>query len=100
MFDSIYMEMKCPYCGKISEIESQTKDLECELENWRKGDFIETKQYNYLICRADCHSDECMKYMLKLQGYRSGFGRGFDTKIYIDEEGIINGRYDIIPDID
>lgn len=95
MFDSIYLDMKCPYCGLKSEMEAQTKELESELNIWRKGDYIGTDKYDHLVCIADCQSDECMEFMLKKQGYRSGFGRGFDTKIILDK-GVVNGEYEIV----
>jgi hypothetical protein len=95
MFDSIYLNIKCPYCGKESEMEAQTKELESELQVWKKGDSIGTDKYNYLVCIADCHSDECMEHELKRVGYRSGFGRGFDVKIFIDK-GIVTGDYEIV----
>ena len=94
MFDSIYLKIKCPYCGEESEIEAQTKELEQELNVWRKGDFIGTDEYNHLECIADCHSDECMSFELKKHGYRSGFGRGFNVKVFLDK-GVVNGNYEI-----
>jgi hypothetical protein len=96
MFDSIYLEMKCPFCGKISEMEIQTKELDCDLNVWKVGDYIGTDKYNYIDeCSAQCRSDECMDFMLKKQGYRSGFGRSFDVKIFLNE-GFVTGAYEII----
>jgi hypothetical protein len=72
MFDSIYLNMKCPYCGKDSEMEAQTKELEQELKVWRKGDHIGTDDYNSLGCTASCHSDECVDFIIKKRGTKVG----------------------------
>ena len=45
VFDSIFINIKCPYCGKTSRIECQTKDTNdflC-LMIWNKGDYISDK---------------------------------------------------------
>lgn len=95
MFDSVYLEMECPYCKKISEIESQTKQLDCELNIYRKGDSIGTDKHNHLYCYSDCKSNECMEHELNAWGYRSGFGRLFETRVFIDK-GVVSGDYEII----
>jgi len=41
MFDSIMIDIKCPSCGNEGEKEAQTKELECNLEVWKKGDFCD-----------------------------------------------------------
>jgi hypothetical protein len=94
MFDSIYLEMECPYCKKISEMEAQTKQLECELNIYRKGDSLKDCKLDMLFCYADCKSDECMDHELRDMGYRSGFGRAFDVTVFIDN-GVVNGNYEI-----
>ena len=94
MFDSVKIEMKCPYCGEVSEIEAQTKELECDLEVWKKGDFI-TYKLNYLECLADCVQPKCREYVTKKDGYYGGFGRMFDVKILLDK-GKVSGDYEIL----
>ena len=47
MFDSIYMNVKCPYCGISCEREIQTKDLDSVLLTLRPGDSID-KDYQDL----------------------------------------------------
>ena len=94
MFDSIVLKMKCPYCGMTSEMEAQTKELNSDLDIWKKGDYIGTKKYIYLDCIADCHSNKCVNHENKRLGYVSGFGRMFDVKIFLDK-GIVNGKYEI-----
>lgn len=94
MFDSVKIKMKCPYCGEVSKIEGQTKELECELNIWNVGDFV-TNKLNHLECLADCHSDKCMQRELERIGYRSGFGRMFVVKIFL-KDGKVSGDYEII----
>ena len=94
MYDSIYLEIKCPYCGETSEVECQTKELGCTLHKFSKGDSIGTNQYNYLECISDCHSKQCTDNEEKRIGYRSGFGTTFDVKVKISN-GIITGDYEI-----
>ena len=60
MFDSIIIDIKCPYCGDESEKKAQTKDLDCNLEIWRNGDFV-TDKYNSLDCITGC---KCGKYFM------------------------------------
>lgn len=78
MFDSIKIKMKCPYCREISEIEAQTKDLECDLEVWKVGDFV-TNKLNYLECLSDC--PQCKEF--------------FDIKIFL-KGGKVSGDYEIL----
>lgn len=95
MFDSAWIDIKCPYCGQTSKIECQTKELDCTLERWEQGDFVGDKSVSHLECVADCHSDQCMAWQTKADGYRSGFGRMFEVIVILDE-GVITGEYDII----
>ena len=94
MFDSVWIDIKCPYCENTSLIECQTKAVECMLEVWHKGDNIGTNQFNYLDCHADCHDKECVKWQDKEIGYRSGFGRGFYVRIML-LNGVVTGDYEI-----
>ena len=95
MFDSIHIDIKCPYCGNTSLIECQTKATECILEVWHKGDNIGTDQFKYLDCAADCLSEECVKWQDKKIGYHSGFGRIFDVRVMLSD-GVVTGEYEII----
>lgn len=90
-FDSINIEMVCPYCGKESLMEAQTKELECILKVWKLDDFV-SKKYNYLDCHATCKSDECMEYMKEKHSNIIGFGRGFTVKVYL-KHGCVSGKY-------
>jgi phage FluMu protein Com len=51
MFDTIYLDIKCPHCKNLNEIELQTKDGYQELSVWRKGDNIR----NHFISDADAY---------------------------------------------
>lgn len=95
MYDSVWLDIKCPHCGNESEIECQTKQLECNLDVWRKGDFV-TNEFNYLTCLADCLSRECTDWQNKDSGYVSGFGRMFYVKIFL-LNGNVSGIYEVIP---
>lgn len=97
MFDSVRINIKCPYCQKESEIECQTKELDCVMHSWKKGDYVGTKKHNYLTCIADCHSKECVDWRYEEIGYRSGFGRMFYVKVKLDN-GIVTGEYEICPE--
>jgi len=85
MFDSICIDIKCPKCGKTSEMECQTKETECMLRTWRKGDNIGTTKFNYLDCLTSC--DKCSK-----KG-----GNYFYLNVHI-VNGIVTGTYMICDD--
>jgi hypothetical protein len=94
MYDSIKIKLKCPYCGEVSEMEAQTKDLECYLNTYKVGDTISDK-FNYVDCITDCTSEKCMDEVRKRRGYVSGFGKVFRLRIFI-ESGRITERYEIV----
>lgn len=79
MYDSIYLTLKCPICESEGEFECQTKDLDCELNVFRKGDDVGTDKHNYVDCISECGST----------------GRFFYLRAGI-EKGIITGNYEII----
>jgi sarcosine oxidase delta subunit len=98
MYDSIYLQIKCPFCGQTSEMECQTKELDCELKRFRKGDNIDTNGIEELDCIVDCHSRECMAYQDRQDGYSSGFGRLF--YVIVDAPlGLITGKYKYAKDV-
>ena len=99
MFDSIKIDARCPYCGKTSEIEFQTKELDCTLEVWSKGDYVGTDKLNRLDCIADCHSEECVDYADRKTGYKSGFGRMFEADIIL-ADGRVTGEFVVTDLID
>lgn len=95
MFDSIYINVVCPYCGEESEMECQTKELDCNLEVFRKGGHIRTDKYNSLDCVADCMSKQCIEEQIKKVGYKSGFGMIFNITVIVNN-GVITGEYKIL----
>lgn len=94
MYDSVKIKIKCPYCGEESEIEAQTKELDCTLEVWKVGDFVSDK-FNYLDCVADCLQPECKK--ASMLGYHSRIGRFFNVRIFL-KKGKVSGKYKITKD--
>lgn len=98
MYDSFYLPITCPFCGYVSEMDVQTKELDCSLKTFHIGDHVSDK-YNYLDCIADCLSPECVEYTDQQRGYHSGFGRLFYVRVYI-EDGKLNGKYKILKDED
>jgi wobble nucleotide-excising tRNase len=87
MFDSIMLNVKCPYCGEEEVRECQTKDLDCYLDVYTLGDKVKTLD-KWLECITDCESEAC-----KLPGSR--LGNFFNLKIRVKECKITN-KYKII----
>ena len=57
MFDSAYIKVKCPTCGREEITECQTKNTDCVLEVWHEGDFVSydlTKIYCIASCDNGC----------------------------------------------
>lgn len=94
MFDSIFLKVKCPFCGQTSEMEAQTKELECELRRYKVGGNIETPGTEHLECITECLSDECRDRAERRQGYRGG-GSFFDIDIETPL-GLITGKYKLV----
>lgn len=94
MFDSVYINVKCPFCGEESEKECQTKDTDCSLDVWRKGEYIGTKKYNDLDCLAGCESETCKAWVVKEFGYWGGFGRPIYLRVFL-KDGVVTGEYQI-----
>ena len=99
MFDTIYLEVKCPECGEESMVECQTKDLECELNEYFKGDFVASKKLlteitetRKLYCTAECRSLECVRTIKMFNGFEIKRGRFFNIYIIL-RGGSITGEY-------
>ena len=55
MYDTILIDGKCPCCGEtISSF--QTKDLECNLDVFEKGDSIHITNIDSLNSLVECRS--------------------------------------------
>lgn len=94
MYDSIYLQVKCPFCGQASEMECQTKELDCTLKVWHKGDNIESPGVNSLGCCSGCRSAECVAHEERMDGYKTGAGRYFELVVETPF-GLITGKYRI-----
>lgn len=99
MFDTIYIEVKCPKCGEESIMECQTKDLECEMNEYFRGDFVLSKKLltemtetKKIYCTAECKSIECSKTTKTLNGYEIGRGGYFNIFVIL-RGGSITGEY-------
>lgn len=93
-YDIVFLETECPYCGLRSEIEFQTKNLDCNFKVYRVGDKVEGVEQ--LDATGSCCSPQCQEKADKLwiiwQGTPSGFGAGFDVNIELDENSVITGK--------
>jgi hypothetical protein len=95
MFDSIFIKVKCPYCGEEKLRECQTKELDCELKRWDKGDNTDHPEESSVIAFVTCGSFICRTpYRLfgKTQLYNS---KGFEIEIETPL-GLITGKYKYI----
>ena len=98
LFDSVIINYSCPYCHEISEIEFQTKDVDCEMKVYRPGDFINHEK-DFINVIGDCHSEKCQdiadKFSCSFQKSSSGFGALFNAKIRIVNKIITSTVFDI-----
>ena len=99
MFDSIYVDIKCPFCGEESSMECQTKDLDCVCKNYQKGDTI-PEDVKHLDTRVQCLSSKCYFVPKKTEMTLSEFSAGikrtlFDVRLFI-ENRTITGKYEIL----
>lgn len=102
LYDSIYLDVTCPGCGEESAMECQTKALSCEMNEYRKGDFVlggkvltEMTETSKIHCIAECGSEKC-------NGKFKGLGGLEDSKktfIYLHvvlRGGSVTGEYIIL----
>lgn len=94
MYDSIYLDLRCPNCGQISNMECQTKDSFCTLHVYKVGDIIPVEygeSFEYLNASASCRQKICLDWEKnRYQGRIIGFGFGFRIKIFLDKGRITN----------
>ena len=98
MFDSIKMDIKCPFCGKITKnMEIQTKDLDCCLEVFRVGELVPKEYSNLksLSCIGDCTSDSCKREIVFPNGMKTIRGSYFNLELEVSS-GIITDRYKFV----
>lgn len=94
MFDSVYLNVKCPYCGLKKEFECQTKDLDRTLLHLYKGDKI-SKEFNdlkYLNCVATCNSSACDMNRKFKYGHNIPYSRLFELNLQLKNRKI-TGKY-------
>lgn len=92
MYDTMYLNVKCPYCGRVSEMDVQTKDLECDLNDYRVGDYVSDK-YNYVDGVTNCPYNDCKANILSKK--ICNLPQYFYIKIFL-ENGKLTDRYELI----
>lgn len=97
-FDTIFLDVKCPYCDNISKIDLQTKDLFNNFNYWNKGDFIGKRITKKVLCIGDCWSEKCSSYYKHDYENADIHCRFFDIEVFI-RRGIITGEYKILQNI-
>ena len=94
LFDRVYLNVKCPYCGEKSEMEFQTKDFKEHMDSFRKGDYV-SKKFNYLNAVATCHSKKCRAVAEKVGMLRYGdpsiHSTLFEAKVEL-KDGKVTGK--------
>lgn len=98
MFDSIYMKVKCPFCGIEKVRECQTKDLDNNLERWNVGDNTGHPEEDKLDCIVGCE-DGCGRKMrsewLLPNGQRREYISGRHFYIFVKTPlGLVTGEYE------
>lgn len=91
MYDSIYMNVKCPYCNIEEEQECQTKELDCTLSQFKVGDFVGWDIPNKIEACLICRSQKCKHHQKDIR-YNGG-GRFFEILIEI-RNGKITNNYE------
>jgi hypothetical protein len=91
MFDSIFLKIKCPFCGQVTERECQTKELACELKRLHIGDNIEEPGIDSLVCITSCDSPLCATPR-DVWGVSISEARSFEVEIETPL-GLITGKY-------
>lgn len=99
MYDTIYINVKCPKCGEASITACQTKDLDCELNEYFVDDFVlpnklltEITEKKTIHCIAECLSNECAKNTKTISGAENLRGHYFKIFVIL-RGGIITGEY-------
>ena len=104
MFDSVYMDFKCPVCRETSIIDFQTKQGLKGLHKYLIGDTFpfnsKNKKKKVINTIGCCDSMECKvaaaKNCLKEYGYVSGLSRQIQADICLDENGKILNRVNVL----
>src|ERR1700753_1956034 len=94
MFDSVIIKVKCPFCGQTSEMECQTKQLDCKLYQWKLGENTGHPEEMELDCYATCSSAICIARNKAKSGKEWGNEQSFDI-IVETPFGLVTGKYRI-----
>jgi hypothetical protein len=96
LFDTVILNIECPFCGETSECDIQTKDSMCMMETLKKGDIVQMPENpNFLTGIGSCKSPKCKKHTIEEIGYWDGIGRMFDVEVFLENDRI-NGEYETI----
>lgn len=81
-------------------MEFQTKDGECFMNTYKKGDKFDKGQFRKIDSYGTCRSLTCQlesaKESVWTMGYYGGFSRGFDAIVYCNDKGKITGKSRIV----
>lgn len=91
MFDTIRLNIECPYCGEISRMAAQTRDLFCVRREYEVDDKLEEEldEISSVYAIAHCHSPIC--------NGNEGFGKAFPLTINL-LRGVVTSNYKILPE--
>lgn len=95
MFDSLYINVKCPNCGKEFLGECQTKELSNWLMRYNIGDKV-SLQHKYLYCNVSCSSKKCLEWEKKYRPHYHGFGYVWKIKVFLNDKGELIDKYEVI----
>lgn len=102
LYDSIFIEIKCPGCGNEVISECQTMQLECELNNYFKGDLVypemvvtEITDKNKILCTTQCLHEKCSRTIKMINGFEVKRGNFFNLWLIL-RGGVVTGEYIII----
>jgi hypothetical protein len=90
LYDSIHLDIKCPFCEETSEMECQTKQLDGEFNHYRKDDFIDSDDLENLECITECV--RCLKSSLSNDIVPRVFFIMLNVGV---KSGFITGNYEI-----
>jgi hypothetical protein len=107
-YDTITFEKKdnfrCPYCNEIIEVGFQTKDGDYFMNRFKVGDVFQgglyAGKFKFITAIGSCESEICQfeaaKESVWNYGYYGGFSRSFDVRIYLDNQGRITNKVELL----
>lgn len=90
-FDTIFLNVTCPYCEETSRMDCRTVDLFCVHHNYEVNDKLDDdlSDIHTIYAIGSCHSQECLG--------SADLGKAFPMTIFM-EDGIITSKYKILPE--